>query len=421
MQKKWLILCAAVLALSVCTGCGDWAARMKENWKLAASMETTGSMEFTEPESEATFETDSEARFPAETETRAETTSDTPAEDGTLPAEGILPEGAASPSGGTLPAEDTLSPEELAGFESFLNDVANNGFLCCTYEDVRQADLNEILYNGAGLEQQPLTDGLRQAYEAQAEEISTDTVRLTTSQIDGFLLEKTGYGFSEFQPPSWWTYLEEYDIWMTQHGDTNMMGVVCDSGLRKEDGMVVLSCHIPGFGNDAGGCALTVTLRETENGCQFAKNESDADVFLTEAQSAGNSGQSDASFDPARIAGFSTSADTSAVSDFQIWGDFGTITKEALYGTWYCPADGADTETVLLLSGTGARVYYPLLDLFGDQFYSWEVEDRSASGLCPALKIYFQGTDSGPLAYYIAGLTPEYFWCNSQQSIFYRQ
>ena len=405
MQKKWLILCTAVLALSVCTGCGNWVARMKKNWELAASMESTGSMEsvssmeFTEPESEATSETDSEAQLPAETETRTETISDDPAEKG------------------------TLSQEELAGFESFLNDVANNGFLCCTYEDVRQADLNEIFYNGAGLEQQPLTDGLRQAYEAQAGEISTDTIRLTTAQIDGFLREKTGYGFSEFQPPSWWTYLEEYDIWMTQHGDTNMMSVVCDSGVRTTDGMVVLSCHIPGYGDGSGGFSLTVTLRETESGYRFVKNEADTGTLLEEGKNkaAQIPGQSDASFDPACISGFSTSADTSAVSDFQTWGDFDSITKEALYGTWYCPAGGADTETVLLLSGTGARVYYPLLDLFGDQFYSWEVEDRSASGLCPALKIYFQGTDSGPLAYYIAGLTPEYFWCNSQQCIFYRQ
>ena len=50
MQKKWLILCTAVLALSVCTGCGDWVARMKKNWELAASMESTGSMESADPQ-----------------------------------------------------------------------------------------------------------------------------------------------------------------------------------------------------------------------------------------------------------------------------------------------------------------------------------------------------------------------------------
>ena len=267
MKKKWLILGAVCLALSVCAGCGDWVARMKENWEMAAS----------------------EAFSQAETETWQEMPSADSITEGTIPADDTLP-------AETVPeTEGTLLPEELAVFESFLNDVANNGFLCSTYEDVRQADLNEILYNGAGLEQQPLTDELRQAYEAQAGEIFTDTIRLTTAQIDGFLLEKTGYGFADFQPPSWWTYLEEYDIWMTQHGDTNMSGVVCDSGLRSADGMVTLSCHIPGSGYGARDSVLTVTLRETENGYQFVKNETDVDVLSEETLAAENSGQPEAS------------------------------------------------------------------------------------------------------------------------------
>lgn len=267
MKKKWLILGTVCLALSVCAGCGDWVARMKENWEMA----------------------DSEAFSQAETETWQEMPSADSITEGTIPVDDTLP-------AETVPeTEGTLLPEELAVFESFLNDVANNGFLCCTYEDVRQADLNEILYNGAGLEQQPLTDELRQAYETQAGEIFTDTIRLTTAQIDGFLLEKTGYGFSDFQPPSWWTYLEEYDIWMTQHGDTNMSGVVCDSGLRSADGMVTLSCHIPGFGDGARDSVLTVTLRETENGYQFVKNETDVDVLSEETLAAENSGQPEAS------------------------------------------------------------------------------------------------------------------------------
>ena len=121
----------------------------------------------------------------------------------------------------TLPAETvsetegTLLPEELAVFESFLNDVANNGFLCCTYEDVRQADLNEILYNGAGLEQQPLTDELRQAYETQAGQIFPDTIRLTTAHNDESLPANTGYRFSDCPPPYSCQSTAVYEIWRT--------------------------------------------------------------------------------------------------------------------------------------------------------------------------------------------------------------
>lgn len=284
MKKERLILCAVILSLSVCTGCGDWMARMKENWELAASMEFTDSMEFAastefadsteaaEPETGTLSETAPEAQFSKGPESGEQTPSGDPMMEDTIPADNMLPAENIPQEGSALP------PEELAVFESFLNDVANNGFLCGTYEDVRQADLNEILYNGAGLEQQPLTDELRQAYEAQAEELFTDTIRLTAGQIDGFLLEKTGYGFAEFQPPSGWTYLETYDIWMTQHGDTNMMSVVCDSGIRTADGLIVLSCHVSGFGDSGGGSALTVTLRETESGCLFVKNEAGDDI-----------------------------------------------------------------------------------------------------------------------------------------------
>lgn len=126
-------------------------------------------------------------------------------------------------------------------------------------------------------------------------------------------------------------------------------------------------------------------------------------------------------FDPGRIGEFTADADVSGIAGFETWGDFGDVTEENLYAVWYCPEDGVSPGTVLILSADGARVYSPLLDRYGDRLYAWEVTDRSASGLCPALKIYFHGTDTGPLTYYIAGLEPEYFWCNSQQTIFYRQ
>ena len=88
---------------------------------------------------------------------------------------------------------------------------------------------------------------------------------------------------------------------------------------------------------------------------------------------------------------------------------------------WYCPEDGVSPGKVRILSADGARGYSPLLDRHGGRAYAWGERERGGAGRCPALKIYFHGTDTGPLTYYIAGLEPEYFWCNSQQTIFYRQ
>ncbi len=394
-KKKALLLCTSALILSLLSGCGEWEARLQA--ELSQEMDP-----YLRAES---------LPQPEETEEIADAFREEPS-----------PETAESASSQTEQTE--LSAGELADFEIWLNDVENNGFLCSAYEDVRQADLNAVFYNGAGLAQQPLTEELRRAYEAQAGEISTDTVRLTTAQIDGFLRKKTGFGLEEFAAPPDWTWLPDQDVWMTQHGDTNRMTVVCDSGVRTRSGLTELSCHVP---DGTSALTLTVTLKETPDGRLFVKNRITGGFPAQQADvpDANASFQDAASptlpFDPAQIADFSTGADISAAAGFQSWGDFSLITEENLYGTWYCPSDADETEAVLILSPEGAYVYFPLLDCFGDQLYTWEVEDRSASGLCPALKIYISGPDSGPLAWYIAGLTPEYFWCNSQQDIFYRQ
>lgn len=320
------------------------------------------------------------------------------------------------------PEEETeaaLTAQELEEWEAYLNGEDNNGFLRSSYEDVRQADLNEVFYNGAGLEQQPLTEEVRRAYEAQAGEIMTDTVLLTEGQMDAFLLEKTGYGLEEFENPPDWTWLEAFDLWMKEHGDTNRMDVVCDSGARRPDGTVELFCSVPGSEENAWISAFTVTMEQGEDGFLFRKNEITEGLILDEAGE--EAFRDPEAFDPGRIGEFTADADVSGIAGFETWGDFGDVTEENLYGVWYCPEDGVSPGTVLILSADGARVYSPLLDRYGDRLYAWEVTDRSASGLCPALKIYFHGTDTGPLTYYIAGLEPEYFWCNSQQTIFYRQ
>ena len=62
-----------------------------------------------------------------------------------------------------------------------------------------------------------------------------------------------------------------------------------------------------------------------------------------------------------------------------------------------------------------------ILDEYGDIPYEWELIDRSDRKLCPELAIYISGRGAGPLAYYVGGFREDYFWCNSQMQIFYRQ
>ena len=97
--------------------------------------------------------------------------------------------------------------------------------------------------------------------------------------------------------------------------------------------------------------------------------------------------------------------------------DFNETMNQDFTGTWYDPEMGE----AIRLTSQGAYVYIPYLDLYGDELYEWELIDRSAKGLCPELAIYFNGRDVGPLAYYVAGIRDNYFWCNAQSQIFYRQ
>lgn len=96
--------------------------------------------------------------------------------------------------------------------------------------------------------------------------------------------------------------------------------------------------------------------------------------------------------------------------------DFDKILQADYIGLWYDP----DMKEAIFIKEEGAYVYIPYLGLYGDQLYEWELIDRKQRGLCPELAIYFSGRESGPLAYYIGGITEDYFWCISQGQVFYK-
>ena len=115
---------------------------------------------------------------------------------------------------------------ELLAFTNWINqgdNYGNYGFLLSEYTDPADADLNQILYTGAGMESQPLTSEEQQAYlkATGLPEISTDITRLTTSQINEFLERKLGLSMKDMRGDFDWVYLENTDAWVHEHGDTN--------------------------------------------------------------------------------------------------------------------------------------------------------------------------------------------------------
>lgn len=141
--------------------------------------------------------------------------------------------GTGTESGGALSAE--LTVEELKAFTDFVNHAENNGFLLSQYDTVCQANLNEILYNGAGMESEPLSEEERRAYEEAGYSVETDLTRLTGEQIEDFLQRKAGVGMADMTGGLDWVYLEMSDSYVFQHGDTNFCTFACTGGTRTGD------------------------------------------------------------------------------------------------------------------------------------------------------------------------------------------
>lgn len=308
--------------------------------------------------------------------------------------------------------ERALTREELSFFTEYVNAVENNGFLASAYSSCEEIDLDEVLYNGAGI-QEELTEELKQLYVEinGGYELQTDLLVLKADKIDAFLKKKTGLVLQEFTKPlEYFLYAPEYDMYFKEHGDTNMVMFECKEGRKTADGRYVLTCRPREDSQEQWVTECTVTLYKEGEEYQFCSNEVTAGYYLEYARI----DEMDISF----WDNYTPTADVSAIRSFTVWGDTEQIIRENLYGTWYDP----DMGEAIMLSEDGARVYIPYLNQYGTNVYNWEIEYRQDKGLCPAVYIYSNGEENGLLAYYIGGVNTEegYFWCNGQQQIFYK-
>lgn len=299
-----------------------------------------------------------------------------------------------------------LSDEMLDFYTEFVNASENNGFLASKYEDIRDVELDGVFYNGAGVEKPPVSEELLQAYlqETSREALETDLEYLSTEEINTFLKEKTGYDLSQMKDTLHFIYVEEYDTYFFEHGDTNYQPWVCIDGFETTEGEIMLICMSELYEDEI--CELT--LRREGDRLLFVSN-----CVVTEESE--NTGQ--LIFENYTIEDFVTDADISFIKDFTYAGNYEEITPENLYGIWY----DASFKEALQITEEGCLVYIPYLNYHGSTWYQWEIEDRSSKGLCPALKIYTMGPDKGALTYYINGVTDEVFWSNTQSQIFYKQ
>ncbi|MEA4896029.1 MAG: hypothetical protein VB064_12325 [Oscillospiraceae bacterium] len=195
------------------------------------------------------------------------------------PIQSALPsaEQTAEPGGEADSYPSALSDTDVGDFENALCDESNYGFLLSDYDDVRDVDMYQVFYTGAGLPAPANADAIRAADEATFTDGTPDcdSTILTAQQISDFLLQKTGYSLSDMSSSLSWRYVAEYDAYVHWHGDTNYLAADCTGGRQiSADTYEIEYAFDGGFYDDDGNLLTSgmVTLRVTDNAIQFVSN-----------------------------------------------------------------------------------------------------------------------------------------------------
>ncbi len=162
-----------------------------------------------------------------------------------------------------------LTTSELKEIEEYLNQKENNGFVSPynTYTKPSEINLNTIFYDAFALEggNNSLSEDELNAYKAMGRYGDTDIRKVTTEQAKQRYLEKTGETLTNLSSRLNWIYLEQYDAYYTEGGDTGMVDVKCLSGLKNEDGTYVVKIN-------AGNVNETVILKKNGDNYLFISN-----------------------------------------------------------------------------------------------------------------------------------------------------
>ncbi|MDE7446517.1 MAG: YARHG domain-containing protein [Lachnospiraceae bacterium] len=167
-----------------------------------------------------------------------------------------------------------LTAMELGEISGFLCAMDAYGFLQSFYQDVRDVDVEAVLYGGAGILDGEFTESVRNSYlEAVGKsEFDTDFIALRESDIDALLKRRTGYGLSDMRTPLSWTYLKEEQAYCMEAGDTNYMEVAVIDGMKTDDGMYYILYENPLLEYTDEDTTCIVTLKKQGDEYQFISN-----------------------------------------------------------------------------------------------------------------------------------------------------
>lgn len=144
-----------------------------------------------------------------------------------------------------------ITAEEMQYFTEFVQKRGNFGFLLSVYDTPADVDLDQVCFNGLGESSlSEISEEEREAYKKTVAwgEIYTDFFRITSAQLDEYLLETTGLSYEQMNHSLGWTYLPEYDAYYSDHGDTNYRAFICKGGYTVDEKLFVLRMASDDFG-----------------------------------------------------------------------------------------------------------------------------------------------------------------------------
>lgn len=176
------------------------------------------------------------------------------------------------------PAYEKQDTETEKNMEDLLNTTAYNGFLSRTYQNVKDAELGEIFYNGAGISGSAgaLQEELKAEYlkvSGQAE-IYTDFMALSEQEMEVLLQNETGLSMADFNLRIGWYYLPAYGAFAKEVSDTNFKQIeVQDVYYNKAADVYSVLYRTPGIMDENGEEGLyRVTLKQTGDHWQIMAN-----------------------------------------------------------------------------------------------------------------------------------------------------
>ncbi len=176
------------------------------------------------------------------------------------------------------PAYEKQDTETEKNMEDLLNTTAYNGFLSRTYQNVKDAELREIFYNGAGISGSAgaLQEELKAEYlkvSGQAE-IYTDFMALSEQEMEVLLQNETGLSMADFNHRIGWYYLPAYGAFAKEVSDTNFKQIeVQDVYYNKAADVYSVLYRTPGIMDESGEEGLyRVTLKQTGDHWQIMAN-----------------------------------------------------------------------------------------------------------------------------------------------------